>query len=123
VINSRRQGTLAWARVGGCGSVPSLLVLFIILVIAAVVVYAIWAVKPKRVKFRADLGKITLLDFEADAGNQSAEPDAIPPVDQPKELPRAGMHYRAQANIINLFGRLHDTKLVFSNGSGDRSRN
>jgi hypothetical protein len=45
------------------------LVLVIIIVIAAVVEYAIWAVKPKRVKFRAGLGKITLLDFEADAGS------------------------------------------------------
>jgi hypothetical protein len=44
--------------------------LAIILVIAAVVVYAIRAVKPKRVKFRAGIGKITLLDFEADAGDR-----------------------------------------------------
>jgi hypothetical protein len=61
------------------------LVLFIILVVAAVVVYAIRAVKPKRVKFRVGLGKFPLMDFEADAGSQSSESDAIPPVGQPKE--------------------------------------
>jgi hypothetical protein len=69
------------------------LVLVIILVIAAVVVYTIRAVKPKRVKFRAGLGKITFVDFEADAGSQSAEPDVIPPVDQPKELPSRRHHH------------------------------
>jgi hypothetical protein len=73
--------------------VPVVLVLVIVLVIAAVAVYVIRAVKPKRVKFRAGLGKITLLDFEADAGSQSAEQDGIPPVDQPKELP-PGRHHR-----------------------------
>ena len=70
-----------------------MLVLVIILTVAAVVVYAIWAVKPKRVKFRAGLGKITLVDFEADAGSQSADPDVIPPVDPPTELP-PGRHHR-----------------------------
>jgi hypothetical protein len=69
------------------------LVLVIIVVIAAVVVYAIRAVKPKRVKFRAGIGKFTLLDFEADAGSQSPEPDATAPVDPPEELP-PGRHHR-----------------------------
>jgi hypothetical protein len=39
------------------------------------------------VKFRSGVLKIVTVDFEADAGSQSAEPDDIAPVDQPKELP------------------------------------
>ena len=70
-----------------------MLVLFIILVVAAVVVFVVLAVKPKRVKFRADLGKITFLDFEADAGSP-VEPVVIPLADQPKELPPGGQHRR-----------------------------
>jgi hypothetical protein len=48
--------------------------------VAAVIVYTIWPVKPKRVRFRAGVGKFTVLDFEADAstpeklGNSSGEP-------------------------------------------------
>jgi hypothetical protein len=51
------------------------------------------AVKPKRIKFRAGFLKIVTVDFEADAGSQSSESDAIPPGDQPKELP-PGRHHR-----------------------------
>lgn len=63
------------------------LVLFIILVVAAVVVFVVLAVKPKRVRFRAGLGKITFPDFEADAGNP-VEPVVIPSADQPKDCHR-----------------------------------
>jgi hypothetical protein len=69
------------------------LVLLIILVAAAVVVYVVWQVKPKRVKFRAGLGKFTLVDFEADGGS-SVEPGLAEPVDQPKRLPPVGQHRR-----------------------------
>ena len=69
-----------------------MLVLFIIVVIAAVAVYAIRAVKPKRIKFRAGVLKIVTVDFEADAGSHS-EQDAISPVD-PKERPPGGQHRR-----------------------------
>jgi hypothetical protein len=69
------------------------LVIIIMLIVAAVVVYAIRAVKPKRIKFRAGFLKIVTVDFEADAGSQSSESDAIPPGNQPKELP-PGRHHR-----------------------------
>jgi hypothetical protein len=74
-------------------AVVLVLVIIIIIVIAAVAVYAIRAVKPKRVKFRAGFLKIVTVDFEADAGSQSPETDAIPPLDQPKKLP-PGRHHR-----------------------------
>jgi hypothetical protein len=83
----------------GCAALASWLrkrafvLVLVILVIAAVVVYAIWSVKPKRVKFRAGLGKFTLLDFEADAGSPD-EPGVDAPADQPKKLP-AGQHRRS----------------------------
>jgi hypothetical protein len=68
------------------------LILIIIIVIAAVAVYAIWAVKPKRIKFRAGVMKIVTVDFEADAGSP-VEPGAAPPVHEPKRLP-GGQHRR-----------------------------
>ena len=52
-----------------------MLALVIVLVIAAVVVYIVRAVKPKRVRLRAGVGKITILDFEADGGEQSGVPE------------------------------------------------
>jgi hypothetical protein len=68
------------------------LILGIILIVAAVAVYAIWAVKPKRIKFRAGVLKIVTVDFEADAGSPD-EPVVNAPSDQPKELP-PGRHHR-----------------------------
>jgi hypothetical protein len=68
------------------------LVIFIILIVAAVVVYVVRAVKPRRVKFRAGLGKITLVDFEADGGS-SDEPASVVSADEPKKLP--GRHHRS----------------------------
>jgi len=67
------------------------LVLVIVVIVAAVAVYAIRAVKPKRVKFRAGLGKITLVDFEADAGSPD-DPGRVAPENVPKKLP--GRHHR-----------------------------
>ena len=49
--------------------------LAIIIVVAVVVIYIIRSVKPKRVRLRAGVGKITILDFEADEGGQSGESD------------------------------------------------
>lgn len=69
-----------------------MLVLFIIVVIAAVAVYAIRAVKPKRIKFRAGVLKIVTVDFEADAGSPD-EPGVDATSDQPKRLP-GGQHRR-----------------------------
>jgi hypothetical protein len=54
------------------------LAVVIIFVIAAVVVYVVRSVKPRRVRLRAGVGKITILDFEADAGAQSGEPHGKP---------------------------------------------
>ena len=68
-----------------------MLVLFMTLVVAAVAVFVVSAIKPNRVKFRVGLGKITFLDFEADAGSPVG-PVVIPPADQPKELPPGGHH-------------------------------
>jgi hypothetical protein len=59
-----------------------MLVMVIIVVIAAVVVYIVRMVRPKRVRLRAGVGKITLLDFEADGGEQSHE--------ETKQLPLLG---------------------------------
>lgn len=73
---------------GACGGLREravVLVLVIILVVAAVAVYAIWAVKPKRIKFRAGVLKIVTVDFEADAGSP-VESGVAPPVDEPKRL-------------------------------------
>lgn len=68
----------------------TVLVLVIVLVVAAVVIYIIHSVKPKRVKVRAGVLKIITLDFEADGGGQPDEPvdalgsggdlKAVPPV-------------------------------------------
>jgi len=70
------------------------LVLFIIVVIAAVAVYAIRAVKPKRIKFRAGVLKIVTVDFEAEADAGSPdEPGVDATSDQPKRLP-GGQHRR-----------------------------
>ena len=67
------------------------LVLVIVLIVAAVVVCAIRAVKPKRVKFRAGLRKITLVDFEADAGGPD-DPGGAAPGDGSQKPP--GRHHR-----------------------------
>jgi hypothetical protein len=67
------------------------LVLVIVVVVAVVVVYVVRAVKPRRVKFRAGLGKITLVDFEADAGGPD-DSGRVVPEDVPKKLP--GRHHR-----------------------------
>jgi hypothetical protein len=64
------------------------LALVIVLTVAAVVVYIVRLVKPKRVRLRAGFGKITILDFEADAGSQSGEPHGQPEAaDDLRELP------------------------------------
>jgi hypothetical protein len=68
------------------------LVLVVILIAAAVAVYAIWAVRPKRLRFRVGLGKITFVDFEADAGSPD-EPGINAASDQQKRLP-GGQHRR-----------------------------
>jgi hypothetical protein len=62
------------------------------LVVAVVLVYIVWAVKPKRIKFRAGFLKIVTVDFEADGGSPTP-PDAAPPADPPKKLP-PGRHHR-----------------------------
>jgi hypothetical protein len=82
----------AWARVGGLRERAVVLVIVIVFVVAAVVVYVVRAVKPRRVKFRAGVGKITLVDFEADAGRPD-EPDTVASTDEPKKLP--GRHHRS----------------------------
>jgi hypothetical protein len=68
------------------------LVLLITLVIAAVVVFIVWAIKPKRIKFRAGFLKIVTVDFEADGGSPD-EPGVDATSDRPKRLP-GGQHRR-----------------------------
>lgn len=65
-----------------------MLTLVIILVVAAAVVYIVRLVKPKHVRLRAGFGKITILDLEADAGDQSGESDGrLRRTEHLKELP------------------------------------
>jgi hypothetical protein len=67
------------------------LAVVIVLILAVVVVYVVRSVKPRRVRLRAGVGKITILDFEADAGNQSEEPQGQPRhCGTLNELPSAG---------------------------------
>ena len=61
---------------GWLGERTAVLALVIILVIAAVFVYIVRAVKPKRVKVHARVLKIIDMGFEADSGDQSREADA-----------------------------------------------
>ena len=60
----------------------------IVLIAAAVVVYIVRSVKPKRVKVRAGVLKILTFDFEADGGSQPGQPaDLSGHGNDPKELP------------------------------------
>ena len=53
-----------------------MLAVVVVIVVAALVVYIVHKVNPKRVRLRAGVGKLTILDFEADGGSPPSEQGA-----------------------------------------------